>query len=130
MLKNKSIKNYYNYKSVLVDNIKYITCNTNNIKQIKVKMQELCMQFNLSCNSLSSCQVVITKTFFYVSLMVTKKKTPTEDTQKKIRMKSKYITTKINENKRREEKQKAIIDAKQLRNLKYSLSVITLKVND
>ena len=130
MLKNKSIKNYYNYIGVLVDNIKYITCNTNNIKQIKVKMQELCMQFNLSCNSLSSCQVVITKTFFYVSLMVTKKKTPTEDTQKKIRMKSKYITTKINENKRREEKQKAIIDAKQLRNLKYSLSVITLKVND
>ena len=62
--------------------------------------------------------------------MVTKKKTPTEDTQKKIRMKSKYITTKINENKRREEKQKAIIDAKQLRNLKYTLSVITLKVND
>ena len=26
------------------------------------------MQFNLSCNSLGSCQVVITKTFFYVSL--------------------------------------------------------------
>lgn len=87
MLKNKSIKSYYNYKSVLVDNIKYITCKTNNIKQIKVKMWELCMQLNLSHNSLSSCQVIVTKRFSYVSPMVIKKKTPTEDTQKKIRMK-------------------------------------------
>ena len=96
MLKNKSIKSYYNYKSVLVDNIKYITCKANNIKQIKVKMWELCMQLNLSHNSLSSCQVIVTKRFSYVSPMVIKNKTPTGDTQKKIRMKSKYITTKIN----------------------------------
>ena len=65
--------------------------------------------------------------------MVTKKKTPTEDTQKKMRMESKYITTKNQQNTKtaRDEKRNktAITNTKQLRNLQYSLSVITLKVN-
>ena len=65
--------------------------------------------------------------------MVTKQKTQQKIHKRKLGWNQSISPQKSishSENKRWEEKQKAIIDAKQLRNLQYSLSVITLKVND